>query len=41
MKSMAKVGIIVLGILAFLGLLVPAASQAAEPIKIGVKCLLT
>src|SRR5512136_3477477 len=35
-KSMAKVGLIVLGIFALTGILASAASQAAEPIKIGV-----
>ena len=36
MKSMVRVGIIVLALIAITSLLVPAVVQAAEPIKIGV-----
>jgi hypothetical protein len=36
MKSMVRVGIIVLAFLVITSLLVPAVVQAAEPIKIGV-----
>ena len=36
MKSMVKIGIIVLGFIAITSLLVPAVVQSAEPIKIGV-----